>query len=82
MGNYAFVKQLLHRWDHTNQAFEVGPNSWYWHMEEDIYFITKLSRRGEVFPQLAKLNIIISLETQLIYAQKYVITNIVEPIEF
>jgi hypothetical protein len=41
-------------------------------MEEDIYFITGLSRRGEVWPQFLDLLPGIAGESQLAYVQRYV----------
>ena len=51
-------------------------------MEEDIYFITRLSRRVEDWPQFPEFPIGVSAETRLIYVQRYVRDDIVEPTEF
>jgi hypothetical protein len=51
-------------------------------MEKDLYFITKLSRRGEDWPQFHEIPIGILGDTQFIYVQRYVIPNIDEPIDF
>jgi hypothetical protein len=50
-GNMCLLTKLIHQLDHVRLAFKVIPNLWYHPMEEDIYFITKFSRRGEDFPQ-------------------------------
>ena len=51
-------------------------------MKEDIYFTTKISRRWEDWPQLSKLPLGVAKENQLIYVQRYVSLDIVEPIDF
>lgn len=51
-------------------------------MKEDIYFITELSGREENWPQFPELPIGIVEEMQLIYVQRYVNLNIVEPTKF
>ena len=80
--NSTFLQQLIHRWDHARKTFRVGHDSWYRPIEEDIYFIIGISRRGEDWPQFPKFPISISIESHLIYVQRYVSTDIVEPTEF
>ena len=43
------LRHLIGRWNAHRQAFQVGPDQWYTPTEEEIYFITGLSRRGD-FP--------------------------------
>jgi hypothetical protein len=43
--------------------------SWYHPTEEDIYFITGLSRRGEDFPQFPDVPVGVAAESQLMYSQ-------------
>jgi hypothetical protein len=66
-GNSSLLQQLICHWDHGRQAFRVGPDLWYQPMEEDVYFITGLSRRGEVWPQFPDLPPGVAGETQLAY---------------
>jgi hypothetical protein len=49
---------------------------WYHPMEEDVYFITELSRRGEYFPHFPALLPDVAGETQLAYVQRYVGTHV------
>ena len=49
-GHSGLLAHLIRRWDVHRHAFHVGPNQWYHPIEEDIYFITGISRRGEDFP--------------------------------
>ena len=56
-GNFAFLQQLIRRWDHVEQAFMVSIDLWYRPMEQDIYFITWLFKRGEDWTQFPKLPI-------------------------
>jgi hypothetical protein len=51
-------------------------------MEEDVYFITGLSRRGEVWPQFPDLPPGVAGETQLAYVQRYVSPNILSTLGF
>ena len=50
--------------------------------EKDIYFITELSKRGEDWPHFHEFPIGVSTKSQLIYVQRYVSVDIVEPTEF
>ena len=49
-GHGVLLRHLIRRWNAHRHAFRVGPNEWYVPTEEDIYFITGLSRRGVDFP--------------------------------
>jgi hypothetical protein len=71
-GNSLLLQQLICRWDHVRQGFRVGPDLWYHPTEEDVYFITGLSRRGEYFPHFPVLPPGVAGETQLAYVQRYV----------
>jgi hypothetical protein len=51
-------------------------------MEEDVYFITGLSRRGEDFPQFPELPHGVAGETQLAYVQRYVHLEVHSSLEF
>ena len=77
-----FLQQLIHYWDNAQHAFIVSPNFLYQLQEEDIYFTTRLSRRGEDWPQFLEIPIDIVVETQLIYVHIYMNDDIVEHIEF
>jgi hypothetical protein len=46
----------------------VGLDQWYHPTEEDIYFITGLSKRGEDFPQFLDVRVGVSTERQLMYS--------------
>jgi hypothetical protein len=81
-GNSAFLAQLIHRWDAHQQAFRVGPHQWYHPTEEDIYFITGLSRRGEDFPQFLDVPVGVAAESQLAYSQRYIARDIPSPGDF
>jgi len=49
-GHSELLIHLIRRWDVYQQAFQVGPDQWYHPIEEDIYFIIGISKRGEDFP--------------------------------
>jgi hypothetical protein len=49
-GHSSLLVHLIRRWDVHRQDFRVGLDQWYHPTEEDIYFITELSRTGEDFP--------------------------------
>ena len=53
--NSALLRHLIGRWNAHRQAFQVGPDQWYTPTEEDIYFITGLSRRGVDFPSFSEV---------------------------
>jgi hypothetical protein len=68
-GHSGLLVHLIRRWDVHRQAFCVGLDQWYHPTEEDIYFITGLSRRGEDFPQFPDVPVGVSTESQLMYSQ-------------
>jgi hypothetical protein len=78
-GNSIFITQLIHQWDAHQQSFRVGPHHWYHPTEEDIYFITGLSRRGEDFPQFHDVPMGVAAESQLSYSQRYIMHDITSP---
>lgn len=49
-GHYGLLVQLVTQWNACRQDFHVGLDRWYQPTEEDIYFITGLSRRAKDFP--------------------------------
>jgi hypothetical protein len=55
---------------------------WYHPMEEDVYFIIGLSRRGVYFPHFPALPLGVAGETQLAYVQRYVSPDITSASEF
>jgi hypothetical protein len=55
MENSLLLQQLIHQWDHGRQGFKVNLDLWYHPTEEDVYFMTGLSRMGEDFPQFPEL---------------------------
>ena len=81
-GNSAFLQQFIHHWDHAQQEFRVGLDSWYLPMKDDIYFITELSRRGQGWPLFPEIPISIAINIHLIYFQRYVSPDIVQPTYF
>ena len=50
-GNFALLCQFIQCWDHKRNLFNVGGVQWFHCIEEDIYFIIGLYRRGEDLPQ-------------------------------
>ena len=50
--------------------------------EEDIYFITGLSRRGVDFPSFPKVPVGCEAGIQLVYSQIYIGENVLSPAEF
>jgi hypothetical protein len=60
----------------------VGPDQWYQPTEEDIYFITGLSRRGEDFPQFPDVPVGVAVESQLMYSQRYIGVDVLSPVDF
>ena len=47
--HYRLLVQLITWWNARRKVFHVGLHMWYQPTEEEIYFITGLSRRGEDF---------------------------------
>lgn len=81
-GHFGLLVPLISRWDVRRQAFRVYPGMWYRHTEEDIYFITVLSRKGDYFPQFPDVALSVAVDSQLIYSQKYIGHNVVYPGDF
>jgi hypothetical protein len=81
-GHSRFLVQLIHRWDVHRQALCVGLDQWYQPTEEDIYFITGLSRRGEDFPQFPDVPVGVATESQLMYSQRYIVVDVLSPADF
>ena len=81
-GHNILLVQLIYQWDAHRQAFRVSPDQWYQPTEEDIYFITSLSRRGEDFPQFLYVPIGCVIGSQLMYSQRYIRENILSPAYF
>ena len=79
--NFSFLQQLIRHWNHAQLAFRVGIDSWYQPTKEDIYFITGLFRREDQ-PEFPKLPIDVATKMQPLYVQRYVIPDIIQPIEF
>jgi len=48
--NSTFLAQLIRQWNGHQKAFKICPHQWYHATDEDIYFITRICRRGEDFP--------------------------------
>jgi hypothetical protein len=65
--NSSLLQQLIFHWDHVRHGFKVSLDLWYRPMEEDVYFIIGLSRRGEYFPHFPALPLGVARETQLEY---------------
>jgi hypothetical protein len=53
---------------YLSTTFRVGPDQWYHPTEEDMYFITGISRRGEDFPQFLDVPVGVAIESQLMYS--------------
>ena len=81
-GNFSFLAQLIHLWDSHQQTFIVGPHQCHHPTEEDMYFITGLSRRGEDFPQFPDVPMGVAAESQLAYSQRYIACDIPSPGNF
>ena len=77
--NTQLLMHLICRWDHDRQAIRVNLNLWYQPMEKDIYVITSLSRRGEDFPHYHNPLPNVGGESPLVYVQRYVSANIIDP---
>jgi hypothetical protein len=76
------LEHLIHRWGVHRQDFHVDHDQWYHPTEEDIYFITRLSRRGEDFPQLPDVPVGVAAENQLMYSQRYIGVDVLSPADF
>ena len=81
-GKSTFLQQYICHWDHAQQAFRIGPDSWYLPMDEDIHFVIGLSRKGEDWSQFPELVVNIATKMKLIYVQRYFILDIVDPTNF
>ena len=77
-----FLRHLIHRWNAHRHAFQVGPDQWYTPTEEDIYFITGLSRRGLDFPSFLEVPTSCVVGIQLVYSQRYIGADVLSPSEF
>lgn len=75
--HYGFLAQLILRCSVQDQPFLVSLKMWYRPSEEDIYFITGLSRRGEYFPKFPNVPHGVVVEIQLVYPQIYVWGHVV-----
>ena len=60
----------------------MGLDQWYHPTEEDAYFITRLSKRGEVFPQFPDVLVSVSIEIQVMYPQRYIGIEVLSPANF
>ena len=81
-GHGVFLRHLIRGWNSHLQAFRIGPNQWYTPTEEDIYFITGLSRRGVDFPSFPEVPIGYAARIQLVYSQRYISADILSPSDF
>ena len=63
-------------------VFRVFPHEWFQTTKEEIYFITRLSRRGEKFPWFPKVLAGVETVTELVYVQRYVDPDILDPNKF
>jgi hypothetical protein len=79
-GNFELLVQLIRRWDVHRQAFCVSPDQWYHPNEEDMYFITRISRRGGDFPQFPDVPVGVAGESQLMYSQIYIGVDVLSPL--
>ena len=76
------LRHLIGKWNAHRQAFQVGPDQWYTPTEEDIYFITGLSRRGVDFPSFPNVPAGCVAGSQLVYSQRYIGAHVLSPSEF
>ena len=77
-----FLIYLICTWNAHRQAFQVGPDQWYTPTEEDIYFITGLSRRGVYFPSFPDMPAGCVEGSQLVYSQRYIAAHVLSPSDF
>ena len=76
------LRHLIRRWNAQRQAFWVGINQWYTLIEEDVYFITRLSRRWVDFPSFSEVLVGCVARSQLVYSQRYIRADILSPSNF
>lgn len=81
-GHFGLLVHLIRRWDVHRQDFRVGSDQWYHTTKEDIYFITRLSRRGEDFLQLPNVPVGVVADSQLMYSQQYTGIDVLSLIDF
>jgi hypothetical protein len=74
-GNSSLLQQVDPSLGSWSTGIQGQSDLWYHPMEEDVYFITGLSRRGEDWPQFPDLPPGVAGETQLAYVQRYVIRH-------
>ena len=67
-GHGLFLRHLIRRWNALQHALQVGPNQWSTPIEEDIYFIIGLSRRGVDFPSFLEVPASCVAGIQLVYS--------------
>ena len=67
-----FLRYLIRSWNAHRQAFQVGLDQWYTPIEEDIYFIIGLSRRGVDFHSFPDVPAGCVAGIQLVYSQRYI----------
>jgi hypothetical protein len=60
----------------------VGLYKWYHPSEEDIFFIIGLSKREEDFPQFLDVPVGVSVDSKLMYSQRYIGVEVLSPIDF
>ena len=77
-----FLRHLIRRWNAQQQGFRVGINQWYTPIEEDIYFIIGLSRRGVDCPSFPEVLAGFVVGSQLVYSQRYIGENVLSPADF
>ena len=77
-----FLRHLIRRWNAHRQAFQAGVEQWYTPTEEDIYFITGLSRRGVDFPSFLDMPASCVAGGQLVYSQIYIGAHVLSPSQF
>lgn len=73
---------LIHSWSFEEQGFHVSLEAWYMPFQEEIYFVTRLSRGGEDFLQFPDVPHGFSVEIHLAYSQRYVRPHVFHPTYF
>jgi hypothetical protein len=81
-GHSRLLVHLICQWDAHQQTFHVGPDQWYHPTKEDIYFITRISRRGKDFPQFPDVPVGVATESKLMYSQRYIGVEVLSPTDF